>query len=382
MPEREASALRGEIEAEARRLGFELVGVTTPDAPEHYAVFERWLEAGRHGEMDYLANQRSRRLRADPRQVLPECLSILVLGARYPAPSSEAESEQAGLGRVAAYAWGEDYHDVLAQRMRSLVAFIESRVGRMVPNHWYTDTGPLLERDLAQRAGLGWIGKNTCLIAPGLGSYFFLAEILLGLDLEPEAPFTADYCGSCTRCLEACPTGCILPDRTIDSRRCISYLTIELRGPIPPELRPQMGDWVFGCDICQEVCPWNRRFAPQEGDAPFAPRPGLPRPDLAENLSLGAEQFNRQFKDSPLRRTKRRGYLRNSAVALGNLGDPSAVPALAKCLKEEPEPLARGHAAWALGRIGGEAALTALQEASRNEKDAGVLDEIREALEG
>jgi epoxyqueuosine reductase len=389
------------VKAEARRLGFDLVGVTTPDPPPHVDVFQRWLEAGRHGQMAYLESERSRQRRSDPRQILPECRSILALAARYP-PSSpnigrgrgdaggvvRAADAQTGpdlTGRVAAYAWGADYHDVLVERLRALVEFIEVQVGRSVPNRCYTDTGPLLERDLAQRAGLGWIGKNTCLIHPDMGSFFLLAEILLGLELEPDPPFTADRCGSCTRCLEACPTACILPDRTLDARRCISYLTIELKGPIPADQRPQVEDWVFGCDICQQVCPWNLRFAASPDAPPAIPslaaRPGLPQPDLVEELTLTPQAFNRKFKGSPLRRARRRGYLRNVAVALGNRRDPRAVPALAKSLAEDPEPLVRLHAAWALGQIGGEPARRALLEAKGSEVDASVLVEIDHVLE-
>jgi epoxyqueuosine reductase len=373
------------IKSEAHRLGFELAGVTTPDPPPHVDVFLRWLQAGRQGEMTYLESERSRQRRSDPRQILPECLSILVLAARYPTPAAEAQTESDLTGRVAAYAWGSDYHEVLAERLRILVDFIEAQVGRPVPNRWYTDTGPLLERDLAQRAGLGWIGKNTCLIHPDLGSYFLLAEILLSLELEPDRPFDADRCGSCTRCLEACPTACILPDRTLDARRCISYLTIELTGTIPEELRPQIGDWVFGCDICQQVCPWNLRFAPAPhmppAVEPLAARPGLPQPDLVKELSLTPQAFNRKFKGSPVKRAKRRGYLRNVAVALGNRRDQSTVPALAESLAEDPEALVRAHAAWALGQIGGEAARRALLEAKKNEVDTAVLAVIESALE-
>jgi epoxyqueuosine reductase len=239
----------------------------------------------------------------------------------------------------------------------------------------------VLERDLAQRAGLGWIGKNTCLIHPTQGSYFFLAEILLNIELEPNEPFLHDRCGSCTRCLEACPTACILPDRTLDARRCISYLTIELRGAIPFELRPQIGEWVFGCDICQQVCPWNQRFATAHGDPAFAARPDVPNPDLLEELKLSSEQFNYKFKGSPVKRAKRGGYLRNVAIALGNLGDETALPVLIHSLASEPEPLVRGHVAWALGRLGGNAARRALQQAAQIEKDAYVLSEIRSALD-
>jgi epoxyqueuosine reductase len=385
-----AMSLTQEVKARARGLGFELVGVTTPDPPAHLEVYHNWLAAGRHGEMGYLETERARQRRADPRRILPECRSILVLGSRYPAPHGhKTEEGEAPLsGRIASYAWGEDYHEVFRARLKELVGYIQEKVGAEVPNRWYADTGPILERELAQRAGLGWIGKNTCLINPQAGSYFLLAEILLGIDLELDAAFTPDRCGSCTRCLEACPTQCILPDRTLDARRCISYLTIELRDPIPKGLRPQMEDWVFGCDICQMVCPWNVRFATPEGDPAFAPRPGYPEADLIEEMSLSPEAFNNKFRGSPVKRAKRRGYLRNVAVALGNvstgmgnLAEAAAVPALEEAVLGDPEALVRGHAAWVLGRIGGEAAAEALRQARSGEGDDFVLGEIEAALE-
>ncbi len=390
-------SLREVVQAEAHRLGFDLVGVTTPDTPPHYGVYDRWLAAGWYGEMGYLATERARQRRSDPRQILPECRSILSLGIRYSKSHSERSEESLSLGGIsphdgkedresrllgciAAYAWGDDYHNVLPERLQTLVAFIEAQVGGKVPNRWYTDTGPILERDLAQRAGLGWIGKNTCLINPALGSYFLLAEILLGLDIEPDQPFEHDRCGSCRRCIEACPTGCILPDRTIDSQRCISYLTIELKGIIPHDLRPLVGDWVFGCDVCQQVCPWNQRFAPSGGDPSFAPRSGVSRPDLVQELALTPQEFNLKFRGSPVKRAKRRGYLRNVVVALGNAGNPKAVPGLAHTLLNDPESLVRGHAAWALGCIGDENAVAWLEEAVSKEEDVYVLEEIKVAL--
>lgn len=384
--ENKDGSLTEKIKAEAGRLGFQLVGVTTPDPPPHFGVFEHWLAAGRHGEMGYLATERSRERRSDPRRILPECRSILILGIRYadPGPARPAfqykEVDRALEGQVASYAWGEDYHEVLAERLQALTGFIEEQVGHPVPNRWYTDTGPILERDLAQRAGLGWVGKNTCLINPDGGSYFLLAEILLGIDLKPDTPFTADRCGSCTRCLQACPTNCILPDRTIDASRCISYLTIELKGGIPVELRPQTGEWVFGCDVCQQVCPWNERFSRPEGDPAFTARPGVKNPDLIGELSLWPEGFNRKFKGSPVKRAKRRGYLRNVAVALGNTGSQQAIPALTRALQAEPEPLVRLHAAWALGQIGGEAAIHGLEASRARESEPEVLAEIDGAL--
>jgi len=372
------------VKAEARQLGFELVGVTTPEPPPHYQVFERWLTAGRHGEMGYLAKDTSRQRRADPRQILPDCRSILVLGMRYPAGQADPDAARGSnlantepSGQVAAYAWGADYHDILPPRLRALVAFIENRVQNPIPNRIYTDTGPVLERDLAQRAGLGWIGKNTCLIHPRQGSFFILAEILLGIDLEPDLPFEADHCGICTRCIDACPTQCILPDRTLDARRCISYLTIELKGAIPSDLRAQMGEWVFGCDVCQRVCPWNLRFAKPDGDPELAPRPGIQRPHLAGELLLTPQAFNLKFRGSPVQRAHRRGYLRNVTTALGNAGARDETPMLAAALAGEAEPLVRAHAAWALGQLGGK---SQLQEALAREADEAVLSEIRSAL--
>ncbi len=375
--------LTSAIKAEAHRLGFALVGVTSPESLPHADVFETWLEQGRQGEMSYLDSPRSRTCRAHPDKLLPGCRSIVVLGVRYPAPtrakSDRLDSERL-CGRVAAYAWGPDYHEFLLSRLAALVGFVEASVGHPVPNRSYTDTGPVLERELAQRAGLGWIGKNTCLINPNGGSYYLLAEILLGLGLEHDLPFTADRCGTCSRCVEACPTGCILPDRTLDARRCISYLTIELKSSIPPDLRSLMDSWVFGCDVCQQVCPWNR-FADCEHDPEFDQYLAGPTSNLLEEFTLNGGDFNRLYRHSPLRRAKRGGYLRNLAVALGNSHDQAAVNVLAQALLSDDEPLVREHAAWALGQLGGAAARQALESALKAEVDSMVNSEIQSALE-
>jgi epoxyqueuosine reductase len=349
-------ALKDKIKVKSSQLGFLLAGVTTPDPPPHYSTFEQWLTQGRHGTMNYLATERSRLRRLDPRQIMPECRSILVLATPYNppppialsgAPAEMKRGEAPGVrGEIASYAWGADYHELLPARMEKLVRFIEEQVQQPVKNRWYTDTGPILERDLAQRAGIGWIGKNTCLINPRHGSYFLLSEILLDLELEPDPPLVTDHCGTCTRCIEACPTDCILPDRTIDARRCISYLTIELKEEVPVELREEIGNWVFGCDICQMVCPWNR-FA-GEGDPAFGEK--NPAGDLTEELSISTQEFNQRFKGTPIKRAKRRGYLRNVAVALGNSEDMHALPVLQNALNDE-EPLVREHAQWAMDKI-------------------------------
>jgi epoxyqueuosine reductase len=339
--------IKDRINAKSHQLGFTLTGVTLPEPPPHYSTFENWLAQGHHGTMYYLANDRSRASRADPLEILPECKSILVLATPYFPPSPERGGDGSEVeGKIASYALGADYHDILPARMKEIIQFIEEQVGGTIKNRYYTDTGPILERDLAQRAGIGWIGKNTCLIHPKQGSYFFISEILLDLELEPDSPFTTDHCGTCTRCIEACPTDCILPNRTLDATKCISYLTIELKDDIPVELREKIGDWIFGCDICQMVCPWNR-FAPQ-GDTAFDQIRTLH--SLTEELSLTSRAFNQRFKSSPIKRAKRRGYLRNVAVALGNTADMHVLPVLQNALNDE-EPMIRKHAQWAIGQI-------------------------------
>ena len=353
--------LKEKIKSKSRELGFTLAGVTTPEPPPHASTFENWLARQHHGTMNYLATETARARRADPREILPECKSILVLATPYSPPLhppisvQQARNGNANLpaemggqegGRVASYAWGDDYHNVLPARMKELVHFIEEQVGGPIKHCYYTDTGPILERDLAQRAGIGWIGKNTCLINPKQGSYLLLSEIFLDLELEPDMPFLTDHCGTCTRCITACPTQCILPDRTIDARHCISYLTIELKEDIPAELRSLVGNWVFGCDVCQMVCPWNR-FA-VEGDSAFGAE--NPVHALTAELTLTPQEFNQRFKRTPVKRAKRRGYLRNVAVALGNTGDMHTLPVLNQAL-EDREPMVREHAEWAIKQI-------------------------------
>jgi epoxyqueuosine reductase len=313
-----------------------------------------------------------------------------MLGIRYPKPPDPYllvgnHLRKGGLEQknrsvqIASYAWSDDYHDVLPDRLRAIVSFIETQIGEPIPNRWYTDTGPILEREFAQRAGLGWIGKNTCLINQRMGSYFFLAEILLGIELQTDEPIQKDHCGSCTRCLDHCPTGCIASDRTIDANRCISYLTIEHKGMIPEDLRPMLGTWIFGCDVCQQVCPWNQKFATAQHDVSFSPRPGIQPESTTGELSLTPKEFNRKFKGSPIKRTKRRGYLRNLAVAFGNQRHPAAYPALIAAL-EDFEPLIRGHAAWALGRTETKDALPALERALLVETVPDVVSEIKAAI--
>lgn len=340
------------IKTETKKQGFILTGITTPDTPPHISTYESWLDAGRHASMGYLATKDARARRAEPRLILPECRSILVLAFPYSPISLEerADGESAPQGKIAAYALSDDYHLFLKEKLQAIVNFIEAEVGHTIPNRWYTDTGPILERDLAQRAGLGWSGKNTCLINPKTGSYFFLAEILLGIELPADQPFTSDHCGACTRCLDACPTQAILPNRTLDANLCISYLTIENKAEIPETLRPQLGDLIFGCDICQQVCPWNGRMFKGLNVGTLEHSAIQPEQNLIEELTLTPQEFNKKFKNNPVKRAKRRGYLRNVAIALGNAGDKSAIPALEKAL-DDTEALVREHAAWALDKI-------------------------------
>jgi len=364
---------------EAHRLGFDLVGVTTPDPPPHLDVYRRWMARGRHAGMHYMASERAMSHRENPRAILPECKSILVTGTHYLTPESQ-NPEAYAKAKIASYALGEDYHLVLTDRLRKLVGSLEARLGESFPYRVYTDTGPLLEKEFAQRSGLGWIGKNSCLIHPKKGSYFLIAEVLLGLELVPDRPFARDHCGNCTRCIEACPTGCILPNRTIDSSRCISYLTIEEKGCIPSELRPDLGKWLFGCDVCQQVCPWNIRFAEATTDPAFQPREMLRSPAPERFLELEPEKWRSSLRNSPLERSRRVGLVRNACVVAGNSGDPGHIPRLKHLLISDPAALVRAHAAWALGEMEGQEALPLLEKALLDEAEESVREEIRAAL--
>jgi epoxyqueuosine reductase len=308
------------IKTKAKSLGFSLSGITHPGSPPHLAQYLDWVEQGCHADMAYMATSRAKTMRVNPSLVLPGCKSIIVLGTRYADPQSIPPPQDVlPHGRIAAYAWGEDYHHVLKKRLDELGNFINQFSVSEVIYRSYTDTGPVLERELAQRAGLGWIGKNTCLINPEQGSYFFLAELFLSIDLEIDPPFTFDRCGTCSRCIQACPTGCILPGRMIDARRCIAYHTIENREQIPAHLHSQIGQWIFGCDICQIVCPWNQRFAIQSCDPAFsALDANAAYPVLCQESELSPQEFNVKYRLRSIQRTKWRGYQRNLRIALAN----------------------------------------------------------------
>ena len=371
--------LKQQIKQKAADLGFDIVGITDASAPNYFQKFDQWIKEGHHGDMAYLSSERSLSHRADLQKVLPECKSVVVLIKKIN-PSVIEDKWDKYTGRVSSYAWNLDYHDTFLPLLKELAEEIERLAGKPVNHRYYTDTGPILERELAIRAGLGWIGRNSMLINPMIGSFFLISEILLDIQLIPDSGFGHDLCGTCTRCISACPTNCILPNRTIDANRCLSYLTIELKTEIPSELRPLLNEWVFGCDICQQVCPWNQRNAKTIDDNAFKPRPGVPAPDLLAELKLGSEDFNKKFKDSPVKRTKRRGYLRNIITSLGNIGSEELIPHLTPLLLNEKESLIRQSTAWALGQIGGDEALKHLQQALSAEKDHIVLEEINSAI--
>ena len=332
------------LKAEAREYGFRLAGITSPAPPGHWEIYQQWLEAGRHGEMRYLASPRAREYRKDPSRLLPGCQSILVLAAPY-LPATEPSNQKISRPRISTYALGEDYHEVLLERAGALLETFQNHLGHSFTFKIYTDTGPILERELAQRAGLGWIGKNTCLIHPRAGSFLFLVEVLLEIALPPDQPFSSERCGNCTRCIEACPTHCILPNRTLDATRCLSYLTIELKENIPLGLRRSIGDWAFGCDVCQQVCPWNIRFARSTVDPAFQPHAWLKETGLQALLQMGRQEFQEKASHSPLRRAKHIGFLRNLIVVAGNSGEQALLPLLVGLLRGSAEATLRAHAA-------------------------------------
>jgi epoxyqueuosine reductase len=336
---------RERIKAQAYALGFDLAGVAALGPAETAPAFDAWLGRGFAGAMHYL--QRGAHARRDPRAVVPGAVSAIVTALDY------GGSEPSG--PVARYARGNDYHDLIRDRLDALRRWLEQECGHTVGGRSYVDTGPILERDLARRAGLGWFGKNTMLINPERGSFFFLGALLVDIALEPDAPFDADRCGTCRRCLDACPTGAIVEPRVLDARRCISYLTIELRDAIPVAFREPIGSLVFGCDICQDVCPWNAKFArglPDESPLAAGERAG--RPDgraLARSiLAMDDQTYRAAFRNSAMKRAKLRGLKRNAAVVLGNVGTSDDEPVLATASMDD-DPLVREHAAWAMARL-------------------------------
>jgi epoxyqueuosine reductase len=374
-PEPNLPELSQRIKNEAQRLGFELVGISPVRLPPHEESFAEWLRKKYHGNLEYM--ERTELLRRDPRLLVPWAVSIISVGTNYYTPFKRLTPPQRGRGWISRYAWGDDYHEIIRDKLEALLTFLREIGGEMVEGRAFVDSAPILERDFAGTAGIGWIGKNTQLISPKKGSWFFLGELFTSLPLAYDQAIR-DRCGQCDLCLKACPTGAFIGPYLLDARRCISYLTIELKDFIPRHLRPLIGNHIFGCDICQEVCPYNVK-ASSTDEPSYSPRHGFYAPDLIALLSIDQEEFRRRFRNSPIVRAKRRGFLRNVAVALGNNAGPEAVPALIKALNDE-EPLVRGHVAWALGRIGTCEALAALREKLLSEDNPEVKSEIEEAL--
>jgi epoxyqueuosine reductase len=340
-----ACEVKERILIRARELGFDDCRITTAAPPPHAAEFQQWLAAGRHGLMGYL--ERNAFKRVDPYQVLAESKSVIVLATAY-APEKRRVQGDAPRGLIARYAQHADYHDILASRLKELTEVVNTVGGPDTRSLWYVDTGPLLERDLAQRAGLGFAGKHTNLISRSLGNWFFISEIITTLELPTDDP-ERNRCGTCVRCIDACPTQAITAPFQLDARRCISYLTIELKGSIPEEFRPAIGNRIYGCDICLEVCPWNK-FAREGAVMKEHERADLDQPALLELLGLDDAAFKARFAGTPMLRTKRRGVLRNVCVALGNIGDVRCIPALHQAAADH-EPLIAEHARWAIEQI-------------------------------
>ncbi len=337
--------LEARIKVHARQLGFDPIGIAPASPADDFDHLSNWLDGGFAGEMDYM--HRHAEARRHPTAILPEVRSVIMVALNYNnACAAPALASGARKGKVARYARGADYHDVLRARLKELLAWLRAERpgcrGRAV-----VDTAPLLERDFARRAGLGWIGKNTMLISKRLGSYHFLGALLVDQDLQSDKPFTAHHCGTCTACLDACPTQAFVGPGLLDARRCISYLTIELRSDVPEELRAGVGDWIFGCDVCQEVCPWNRK-APTA--TAFPARADLEALDPIELLGLSEEEFQRRFSGTALIRPRRAGLLRNAALVLGNHGDPTALAALRRSL-DDTDATVRVAAQWAIEQI-------------------------------
>jgi epoxyqueuosine reductase len=366
---KETSEKLDKIRRRALELGFEGFGVAPPDVAKAGEWFQQWLAQNFDGEMHYMKRGEAKRLDLD--WVLPGVKSVVCLSTSYfTTPRTLEFLEAPETGDISNYAWNMDYHDLIQPRLRELEACLAGEFPGCRTKS-YVDTGPILEKPLAEKAGLGWIGKHTNLLTEGVGSYYFLSEILVDVALPPSVA-AEDHCGTCRACIDICPTGAIVAPYVLDARKCISYLTIELKGAIPHEYRKALGNRIYGCDDCQIVCPWNS-YAVATDEPAFQEREGIK--GLVELMQLDDEGFRSRFRKSPVKRTKRRGLLRNVAVALGNSGQPEAVPVLTQALSD-PEPLIRSHAVWALGELLGQGALRLFEQHLSGEADAGVLAEI------
>ena len=374
-----SSQLTQALKQEARRLGFDFASVTPAVEPTGFLRLNDWVSKGFHGEMDYLETRQQ--AYQHPRGVLPEVRSIMMLGMSYHT-EFESLASTPGKGRVARYAWGQvDYHDFMHNKLKALCRFARE-TNDTIAVRGVVDTAPLLEREFAQLSGMGWHAKNTMLINRELGSWFLIAAILTDAELEQDAPMTSDHCGTCTACIEACPTDAFVEPGTLDATRCISYLTIEHRSPIPVELRSQMGDWILGCDICQDVCPWNNKAAVSSHEE-FTPVEELRPLELHDLFRMDDDQFRARFRKTPLWRPKRRGILRNAAIALGNQPSQAGLESLAIGVNDQ-EPLVRGASAWAVGQhmqIARDASRKLLLDRQSIELDSIVKQEIEYALQ-
>ena len=367
--------LAGEVRRRAVEEGFDVVGIARADALDRDGqALAAWLRSDYQATMAWMA--RDPAMRADPRRVLPGCRSVIVAGMNY-WPGAEATRPTAGRPRTAAYALGRDYHKVLGRRLRRVADWLAERTETAA--RAFVDTGPVLERAWTERAGVGWIGKNANLIHPRLGSWLLLGEILSVAELDADPGPHADRCGRCTACLDACPTRAIVEPGVVDSNLCISYWTIEHRGPVPHAIRSGIGEWIFGCDVCQEVCPWNVRFAATRADEAFERREDLGALDAEALVGMDEGSFRARYSGTSLMRATWRGMRRNACIVLGNRGDASALTVLGAAL-DDADAMIRGHAAWAIGRIGGAVARRALARAVDRESDAGVREEIDLAL--
>ncbi len=378
--------LESELRAKARELGFERLGIIPAVPGRRLEAYLAWVAQGFQGEMGYMARPDRVARRQDLQVILPGVQAIVCVGLDYfTRRLPTAVSQDPSRGRIANYAWGLDYHDVMTPRLEALAAWLRAAGGQSA-SRVYVDTGAVLERDHGETAGLGFTGKNSMLINSRYGSWFFLGELLTTLPLTPtvaQSAVSPPSCGRCHRCLDACPTHAFPEPYVLDARRCISYLTIELKGWIPQELRPFMGNWIYGCDVCQDVCPFNR-FAQPTGEAGFYPAAGelgladwaAAAPPLLDVLALDEAGFAARFARSPIKRIKRQRLVRNACVAAGNWGSATAVPALIPLLSD-PEPIVRGHAAWALRQIRDERGETAVYRALQHEPDEIVRSEMR-----
>ena len=372
------NATRDQIKTFCHSVGFDLVGFIKPANYQTYSRYKQWIDAGFHGEMQYLSSERSLYLRRSPRMLMADCQTILVLAFRYQGDTLTINNDPSLDPLIASYARGMDYHLFLPDLMQQIVAYIQEGSYQEIMALCLTDSAPVLEKELGFQAGLGWVGKNSCLINPEIGSYFYLAEILLNVDIggdEEAASQITDHCGKCHRCIDVCPTHCIQDNRTLDASRCIAFLTIENKGAIPDDLRSQVGNHLFGCDLCQQVCPWNNKNSERNKELPGSQQLVRKIHTAIQQPITQNEIFNRYFKDTPIRRAKRYGFYRNLAVTLRNSPQPEKLAVLQSLLKD-PSALVRQHALWALTNYPDDEVIMILRSMLEEETDEKLIEQI------